>query len=357
MTGEWADNPGKTSTTTCGGTFSGADPTLCGLNPNVLINPIRTSFDSPMTGTPVPFPSGTAQVSTRAYLGDADGTLWRLDFSDPDPADWTAEIAWDSYNHSSVPNNSLKLSYVVNGTLSGFPLNMSPTPLTAATLGQPIEQPPIVSVDQRGVPTVTLVTGDGESFNVLSPGTVNLLTTFVDDIDAAMRFSPTISSTQGISMAFTDGGRVTGPPTLFDGKLFFSYFSPQTATVCTAGKSGWCGVDFLAGNNSTPVPVLDIDPMVSGLDRCVTFQNGEVVFGLAINAVPSCVVAEDNFNDQWLAGQYNSYSSSKGLSYQLVMQTSQGGTSENNSSINTTRVALPPPRAKTRLQSWVSVMQ
>ena len=358
LAGEWGDNPGKTSTTTCSGGPSGADPLNCGLSPSVIVNPARVSFDSPLTGTPVPFPSGVAQTSTRVYVGDADGVVWRINMVDPEPLKWTAEIAWDAYNHSSVPDNSLKLSYVVNGLNSGNPLNLSPTSLIAATMGQPIEQPPIVSVATRGVPTVTLTTGDGESFNTVSPGTLNFLTTFVDDLNASgTSFAPIINATQGISMAFTDGGRVTGPPTLFDGKLFFSYFSPQTATVCTSGKSGWCAVDFLNGSNATPLAVMDVDPIIPGNDRCATFQNGEVVFGLAINAVPSCVQTEDNFNDQWLAGQYNSYSSSKGMNYQLVMQTSQGGTSENGSTINSTRVTLPPPRAKTRLQSWVSVMQ
>jgi len=358
MSGEWGDNPGKTSTTTCSGGPSGADSTTCGLAPNVIVNPTRVSFDSPLTGTPVAFPSGIAQTSTRVYVGDADGVVWRINMIDPEPLKWTAEIAWDAYNHASVPNNSLKLSYVVNGINSGNSLNLSTTSLSAATMGQPIEQPPIVSVDSRGVPTVTLTTGDGESFNTVSPGTLNFLTTFVDDLNTiGTAFAPTISSSQGISMVFTDGGRVTGPPTLFDGKLFFSYFSPQTATVCTSGKSGWCAVDFLNGNNSTPLAVMDVDPLLPGNDRCATFQNGEVVFGLAINAVPSCVQTEDNFNDQWLAGQYNSYSSSKGMNYQLVMQTSQGGTSENGSTINSTRITLPPPRAKSRLQSWVSVMQ
>jgi type IV pilus assembly protein PilY1 len=358
LAGEWGDNPGKTSTSTCSGGPGGADSLTCGLSPTVIVNPTRVSFDSPLTGTPVPFPSGVAQTSTRAYVGDADGVVWRINMADPEPLKWTAEIAWDAYNHTSVPDNSLKLSYVVNGINSGNPLNLSTTSLVAATMGQPIEQAPIVSVDSRGVTTVTLTTGDGESFNTVSPGTLNFLATFVDDLNASgTSFAPTINATQGISMAFTDGGRVTGPPTLFDGKLFFSYFSPQTATVCTSGKSGWCAVDFLNGNNSTPLAVMDVDPLLPGNDRCTTFQNGEVVFGLAINAVPSCVQTEDNFNDQWLAGQYNSYSSSKGMNYQLVMQTSQGGTSENNSTINSTRITLPPPRAKTRLQSWVSVMQ
>jgi len=116
-------------------------------------------------------------------------------------------------------------------------------------------------------------------------------------------------------------------------------------------------MDYVSGNNASPTPVLDTNSATPTIDICDTFDNGEIAFGLSINPVPSCLQSEDNFNDQFLAGQYNSYSGSKGLSYQLVLQTSQGGSSENGSIINTSRMNLPPPRSKSRLQSWVSVMQ
>lgn len=358
FSGSWADNPGKTTTIDCDGNTSGADGAKCGLNPNIIINPSQVSFDSPMSGTPSVFPNGTAQPAMRAYIGDADGTMWRLDLHDDDPLKWTAEIAWDAYNHTSVPDNSFKNSYVVNGPSAGSQLNTSVTQQQAAILGQPIEQQPIVSVDGNNSPTITFTTGDVNAFNTSAPGMMNFLVTFVDsNNDAGTLFTPTISAAQGISMVFLDGSRVTGPTTLFDSKLFFSYFSPGGSSVCTSGESGWCAVDYVNGTNAFPTPILDIDPLTTGIDRCARFTSGEVVFGISVNAVPSCVQTEDDFNDQFLAGQYNSYSSSKGLSYQLVMQTSQGGSPENMSTVNTARYSLPPPRARTVLQSWASVMQ
>ena len=358
LSGEWGDNPGKTSTTTCGGTTSGANSNLCGLNPNVLVHPKQVSFDSPITSTPVVFPNGTAQVSTRAYVGDADGTLWRINMIDPDPQKWTAEIAWDSYNHTAPLNNSLRRAYSVNGITAGQPLNSSVTEPVGALLGQPVEQPPTITVDYQNNPVLTFSTGENDSFNSYSPGMLNFITTFIDTYDNSNgKFVPTISSTHGTTMAFVDGARVTGPTTLFDGKTFFSYFTPQTGNTCTSGAGGWCAIDFLAGNNGSPTAVLDIDSATTGLDICDPFENGEVVFGISVNAVPSCVQSEDSFNDQFLAGQYNSYSNSKGLSYQLVMQTSQGGSTEDGSTVNTARYPLPPPRSHARLQSWVSVMQ
>src|SRR5262249_32865512 len=56
------------------------------------------NFDSPITGTPVPYPSQVGQVANRVYVGDADGTVWRINLSSPKPAEWTAEIAWDAYS-------------------------------------------------------------------------------------------------------------------------------------------------------------------------------------------------------------------------------------------------------------------
>ena len=37
------------------------------------------------------------QVADRVYVGDADGTLWRIDLSNPDPVQWDAHVAFDAY--------------------------------------------------------------------------------------------------------------------------------------------------------------------------------------------------------------------------------------------------------------------
>lgn len=51
-------------------------------------------MDAPMVGSPVGWPSGGIQPSTRAFIGDRLGRLWRIDMRAPDPADWEMRVAW-----------------------------------------------------------------------------------------------------------------------------------------------------------------------------------------------------------------------------------------------------------------------
>ncbi|NIS33483.1 MAG: hypothetical protein GWN07_23415, partial [Actinobacteria bacterium] len=47
-------------------------------------------FNAPMVGGITFFPGEPGTVSTRAFMTDQDGVIWRFDISDPDIRDWTA---------------------------------------------------------------------------------------------------------------------------------------------------------------------------------------------------------------------------------------------------------------------------
>ncbi|MEZ4467638.1 MAG: PilC/PilY family type IV pilus protein, partial [bacterium] len=48
----------------------------------------------PFTGSPVAYPADGVAPADRAYIGDRQGRLWRMDLRAADPADWTIEIAF-----------------------------------------------------------------------------------------------------------------------------------------------------------------------------------------------------------------------------------------------------------------------
>lgn len=52
------------------------------------------AMDSPMVGAPVGYPSGGLQPTTRVFIGDRKGQLWRLDLRAADPADWEMRVVW-----------------------------------------------------------------------------------------------------------------------------------------------------------------------------------------------------------------------------------------------------------------------
>ena len=76
-------------------------------------------FDSPIVGTPIVYPSDVGTDTTKIFVGDADGTLWRIDVSDPLPANWTGGLYLDAYN-TTVDTNTTAWS-------DGQPFGVAPT--------------------------------------------------------------------------------------------------------------------------------------------------------------------------------------------------------------------------------------
>ncbi len=84
---------------------SSHDPTAWDVPSDGLGNPaisstyiVPTPLDSPMTGIPIVYPSGVGVVAQEVFIGDADGTMWRFDISNPNPKNWTGAIFADAYS-------------------------------------------------------------------------------------------------------------------------------------------------------------------------------------------------------------------------------------------------------------------
>jgi type IV pilus assembly protein PilY1 len=334
-------------------------------------------FDSPITGIPAAFPSAAGEPARQIYVGDYDGTMWRIDVSKSNPANWKAEIAWDAYSRSGSVH-AFKNAWVGNGGAPTYDKRLSdvmgppPSEVDAAELGQPIQTAPVISLDERGAPVVIFATGDQESFTTKSPGMVNFVVAFTDEIDATGKWSPRIDDgglpspgqpTRGVNIAFLNGARATGPLSLYDGQLIFSFFDPNVGGSCTAGSGGACAMAYTRRESQTsqrPIPFIDLNESTGAPnvdDICVTYTN-QFVFGIAVNQVPSCGVSETTFNDPWLAGGYTAQTTSNAPGYQLVMHTGEGGAPEDPGGVtNSRRIALPTPRIASRISSWVTALE
>jgi type IV pilus assembly protein PilY1 len=330
-------------------------------------------FDSPMTSQPMPFPSGPGKIATRVYVGDADGTMWRLDLSNPNPKNWTAKIAFDAYNFSSTANtmNDARIQ-VGPGSTGQLGTVLSSRSISGANTfaikGQPINNPPIISLDAQLQTTVSFATGDNEGFQLESPDAINVLVTFVDYYDPTLnRFRPYVNRAApgttappyaGIEMAFMDGAGVTGPLNLFDGQLMFAYFLPRTTTTCTFGKGGWCAPKFLEHTAANvPDAAMDLNGSPGSFELCNDFTGNEVVFGIQINQKPSCLPPAETYGDPWLAGSYKAITTSTTGAYEIVMHTGQGGAGEGGAQTKSTRKALKTPKSQTFVQSWVNAIE
>ena len=175
------------------------------------------------------------------------------------------------------------------------------------------------------------------------------------------RMSTTSGSESGLEMAFKDGSSVTGPINLFDSQLFFAYFQPGNPSACTFGSGGLCGVNY--GERSTITPRAQVDLDGNGTpaqitDICAPLPDGQVVFGVSVNHVPACAPTTETFTDPWLGGDYSARTTSKNSKYQLVYHTGQGGSSgDPNGQTNIDKFELPTPKSRTRVRTWVSVVE
>lgn len=194
---------------------------------------IDAPFDSPIIGTPAVYPNQIGIAAQKAYLGDADGTLWRLDLSSSDPANWRVQLFQDllSRDHSPVAGN--------------------------AANSQPIQVAPLVTLDPFGNTVVIAATGDQEAITAPTPTTPsrNYLFSVQETRNAASTTSLGTGRIRWLQ-EFTAGQRVTGPMTIFDRVLYFATFTPVVPSSGTCEVGGtprvW-GLDYFNADGGNPL--------------------------------------------------------------------------------------------------------
>lgn len=274
------------------------------------------NFDSPLTGVPVAYPSQPGEIADRIYVGDADGTLWRVDVSKINPSEWTAELAWDAYS---------------GGTATG---------------GQPIATPPIVSLDPLGNKVILLSTGDQEIFDA-SPDVNTSVWSITEKL-----VNSNVEITEKWVRQFTNGKRVTGAISLFNEVAYFSTYEPVPANAnsCVSGRGAIWGIHYVDGVGKLP-----------STNSPGTFVESEdqpantIVFGVAVTQTPTCVEST-SIDTYFGAGRRIDQISE--ASFQLVYHTGNPneGTSK-GASVNTGRIELPAPDGGVRIDSWASVVE
>lgn len=179
-------------------------------------------FDSPIIGTPAIYPNQTGIATQKAYVGDADGTLWRLDLSSSDPTKWRVQLFQDlvSQDHVGAPGPAQS---------------------------QPIQVPPLVTLDPFGNTVVVATTGDQEA--IVAPGVGQPDKNYLFSIQETRSSSATTLGVGSIRWftTFSAGQRVTGPMTVFDRVLYFSTYTPiipNSASCDVGGNPLLWGMDF-----------------------------------------------------------------------------------------------------------------
>jgi type IV pilus assembly protein PilY1 len=308
----------------------------------------NVDFDSPITGIPVPYPAQVGSVSDRVYVGDADGTLWRVNLTSVVPANWSVELAWDAYSISGDAYSS----------------------------GEPIQTPPIVSTDSVGNTIVLFSTGDQELF---TSSTVKTRVWSLTEKAGGTAFT----RTENWVIPFENGQRVTGPISLFDSVAYFSTFTPPANNqdlACAAGYGSVWGVDYMKTTTADPTPDPSLPPYAinpypqakysckqaeagcaanQGASTGVRYKFdqpvGTTVFGVAVTQTPSCSDTASYIDSFY--GPYTGFGNTSQGEFQLVYQTGKGGTATEGAKTNTVTETLPPPRQLVRIDSWASILE
>jgi type IV pilus assembly protein PilY1 len=319
-----------------------------------------TPFDSPLTGTPIVYPLDVGADATKVFVGDADGTIWRFDLSDPNPANWSASVFLDLYNQTVDP------------------------PGTRATWadGQPLEVDPVLSLDPSSRLVLSAATGTTEQFDNTG---LDYLYSITEQPNATGSCTTGNSSAQTCVNAFVNwvlgpssspsgfraGERVAGPMTVFNGTLYFAtyYAGDPSVASCTSGDARIWGMDFVnpytvsgagcAGNTDPAcranggVYSADVAADVGYVDVGTT-NPGVVVPGVAVQETPACgSVSASTFAG---GGSHTSIGSlgDTSKSFQLVGMLAgkmSGGLPA------TKTVQLSTPIAPTLIDSWASVLE
>ena len=193
----------------------------------------NTPLDSPMTGTPVIYPNQVGTDTTKAFVPDADGTIWRFDLSDPSPANWSGQLYLDLYNKAAD------------------------TTSTPWNDGQPVVVPPVLSLDNAAELVLNVATGAQSAFTNTGTNYVYSITekAGTSAFQASVNWYLNMTTFPGIITGDTAGAtgqRVSGPMTVFNGNLYFASFSaPQSTTTCVLGTA------LLWGMNATTALVAD----------------------------------------------------------------------------------------------------
>lgn len=302
---------------------------------------------SPLIGAPALYNGAAGAVSTRAYLGDADGTLWRADFSSRDPSQWWMADVYDLFWDRAYDE------------------------------GQPIIEKPVVTVDSQNRTLIAFGSGDPDLLEGTQENRIASISeaSTIDgagnassvEVQAIWELRPGTDTSRNLFQ----GERLTGQLTLFNNVLYFGTFTSQSGSdPCQIGFARLWGVDMAksdGANSVTPLGRLDLDGNPSTTNdvvratRDLNNNNDDnddantILFGVTVARRATCSVTASSPDP--LTGFTRSYvSASNGGEYRMFLNIVQTGMSTGTTTTNFSR-PLVAPIIPARIDSWATVFE
>jgi type IV pilus assembly protein PilY1 len=287
-------------------------------------------------------------VADRVFIGDKDGTLWRLNFASATgkPSEWNVDLFFD-----------------------GFP---SPDPfLFAAMNGQPVTAAPIISVDKTGNLTIAFSTGEQEAV-----GASNDLPNFVWSLTEKPNADRTKLTPKPNWYLALKGDRAVGEVALCSEDLFFATVGPGDASnACNSGSSKVWGMNYLTANTGgvgkggAPATTLSAHVNTSGfVDATEIFGSDAHAYlsGVSVSQQPSCdsagTAGEDAFFNYGVQPAAGTVTPGK---FQLWIPTGDKTSTSTKAGINVVKdggsngvaIDLTAPKVLNIVDSWAAIVE
>jgi hypothetical protein len=294
-------------------------------------------------------------VTTRVFVGDDRGRIWRADLAASDPDDWSLDLF---YPHPNAPTGE-------------------PTP--AYRIASDVKFPPAISLDKENRLVVIYGTGDIDDTGRMDENYVVSVTERIEFDSTAAKYvgrayhnwtlcPQTSSATTCLDLtslataaegAMRPGEKLTGVPIVFDDVAYFSTFVPlaNPSDACTMGEGRIWGVtynykDTSEGDDVSAWRALDNDGALGGTTSLFRAYPSTYIAGLTILQRPSCFDATAGTPPSPGLG------SASRETFELVAQVSQTQDAlPSFRQVPTATIQIPTPPITNFADSWGSVFE
>ncbi|MFU8803656.1 MAG: hypothetical protein ACNA8W_07610, partial [Bradymonadaceae bacterium] len=314
------------------------------------------NFDAAITGSPALYNDFPGSIVTRGFVGDAEGRLFRIDMTNPDPQQWFVHLFFDPQDpkHCDSGDPFLGSTLCESG---GF------------EFGAANYRPAVAMTKDRNV---VVVYGLGETNETSTSGKVQGMLAIEEKYSGvaagATNIPSNITPNPVWRQFFNEREALTGEPIIFDNNVYFTTYNiPED--VCEVGNARIWGLSFRKEDASSEYEPVGAWTQFEGYtEDLYTVEESSpplwfgpveptLIRGLAVTMGPVCAT-DFGSTGEGVDNQVQRKPQLVAQVGQTAMDDSQAGTyggTETGHGISRITVDLEPPQTQAIPLSWTVI--